>query len=137
MRRCTFARFLATRGAAAIEFAIVLPVLLFFMFGLIDFGRAIWIQTTLNYAAQATARCRAVDTDPVLGNCRDNTTAAAYGASQAYGLSGVTVTVSLVTSCNNQNVAATQAIVTAHFAYFTPILSRFSGTLSATACYPS
>lgn len=124
------------RGTAAIEFAIVLPVLFLFAFGLIDLGRMVWTRSTLDYAAQATARCTAVQLSTVDTNAicysndgKDFTRPEAYGQSQAYGLSGVTVVVS-TPSCG------AQATVTANFTYFLPLLSRLSGPISAAACYP-
>jgi Flp pilus assembly protein TadG len=122
-------QFLGRRGASAIEFAITLPVLLLIVWGMIDFGRAIRLQATLNYAAQAAARCRAVNNDPAVGLCRSDSLAQTYGAAQAYGLSDVSVSISLQT-CGEQAVAS------ANFKYFMPLLSTFSGTYSATACYP-
>jgi Flp pilus assembly protein TadG len=60
MRR--FARHLATadRGAAAVEFAIVLTLLLTIVFGIIDFGRAYNAQMTLTQAAREGARLDAL-----------------------------------------------------------------------------
>ncbi|MDP9884815.1 Flp pilus assembly protein TadG [Sinomonas atrocyanea] len=44
------------RGAAAVEFALVLPALLLLVLGIIDFGRIFSAQQTLTYAARAGAR---------------------------------------------------------------------------------
>ena len=46
-----------TRGAAAIEFAIVIVPLLLFMFGIIEFSRAFWAKEALQQTAVDTARC--------------------------------------------------------------------------------
>lgn len=92
MRLRVFRRFADRRGEAAIEFAFVLPLLLLITFGLIDFGRALQVQTTLNYAVQAAARCYAVHygaasgTTSDCGTGGDATAAAAYAATIATGL---------------------------------------------------
>ena len=44
------------RGAAAVEFALVLPVVLLLVCGIVDFGRALNIQITLSGAAREGAR---------------------------------------------------------------------------------
>ncbi len=44
------------RGSVAVEFALLLPVLLLLIFGIIDFGRAINAQITLTQAAREGAR---------------------------------------------------------------------------------
>jgi len=43
-------------GAAAIEFALVLPVFILFMLGLAEFGRLFWVQVSLRLAVEQTAR---------------------------------------------------------------------------------
>ena len=44
------------RGSAAVEFAIVLPILMTFLFGIMEFGRIMMVSHTLNNAARAGAR---------------------------------------------------------------------------------
>lgn len=48
------------RGAAAVEFALLLPLLLLIVFGIIDFGRALNTQITLTQAAREGARLAAL-----------------------------------------------------------------------------
>lgn len=43
-------------GQAIVEFALVLPVLLLLIFGIIDLGRAVWQENTLAYAAREGTR---------------------------------------------------------------------------------
>src|SRR5690242_5544437 len=51
-------------GASAAEFAMVLPLLLIFLFGIIDAGRWIWTYNRAEKAAQMGVRMAAV-TDPI------------------------------------------------------------------------
>lgn len=48
------------RGVAAVEFALLLPLLLLIIFGLVDFGRALNAQITLTQAAREGARVAAL-----------------------------------------------------------------------------
>ncbi|ADX73892.1 TadE-like protein [Pseudarthrobacter phenanthrenivorans Sphe3] len=52
------------RGAAAVEFAILLPVLLLLVLGTIEFGRAYNAQITLTNAARDGVRVMAINNDP-------------------------------------------------------------------------
>ena len=75
------------RGAAVVEFALLLPLLLLLLFGIIDFGRALNAQITITQAAREGARLVALNQPNVVSRTQ----------AAAVGLSGVTVTV--VTSC--------------------------------------
>lgn len=55
------------KGAAAVETALVLPVLLLFIFAIFEYGRALFTLNTLGNAARAGART-AVVTAVVAGN---------------------------------------------------------------------
>lgn len=48
------------RGAAAVEFALLLPILLALVFGIVEFGRAYHIQSTLSGAAREGVRVMAL-----------------------------------------------------------------------------
>lgn len=51
------------RGAAAVEFALVLPVLVAIVMGIMDFGSAFNAQQTLTYAARTGARVMVLQND--------------------------------------------------------------------------
>jgi Flp pilus assembly protein TadG len=51
----------STGGAAILEFAILAPLLIGMLVGLIEFGRAYWVRQTLTEVAFQTARCMALD----------------------------------------------------------------------------
>jgi Flp pilus assembly protein TadG len=48
------------RGAAVVEFALVVPVLLLLVFAIIDFGRALWTMNVLTSGVREGARAAAV-----------------------------------------------------------------------------
>jgi hypothetical protein len=52
------------RGAATVEFALVTPLLLLMLFGIIDFGRMLNAQITLTEAAREGSRAVALGLDP-------------------------------------------------------------------------
>jgi Flp pilus assembly protein TadG len=56
-------RWTSERGAAAVEFALVLPLLLLLVFGIVEFGRAFQVQATLSAAAREGVRVMAVQDD--------------------------------------------------------------------------
>lgn len=67
------------RGATAVEFALLLPLLLLIVFGTIDFGRALNAQITLTQAAREGARLAALGQPPSV--VADRTVTAATGLS--------------------------------------------------------
>lgn len=65
------------RAAAMVEFAIVLPVLLLIVFGIIDFGRALYTMNNLTSAVREGARLASTQISP------DPTTAGSMSAVQS------------------------------------------------------
>lgn len=106
------------RGAAAVEFALVLPLLLLIVFGIVDFGRAYNARITLSHAAREAVRVWA------LGGTADETTAAAQAA--ATGLSGVTAT---TTACTFGS--PTTVTVTATFTFSAPLITDLAPALTS------
>ena len=54
-------RMRSERGAAAVEFALVVPILISLVFGIAEFGRAFYIQSTITGAAREGARAMALN----------------------------------------------------------------------------
>src|ERR1700745_2382464 len=99
------------RGSVAVEFALLLPLLLLIVFGLVDFGRALNAQITLTRAPGEGARRAALNQPNVVSR----TQAAAIGLSP--------VSVSVTSSCPpgaGQGVNAT-VVTTYSFSFVTPV----------------
>jgi Flp pilus assembly protein TadG len=131
MRRRPARRAPRDRGAAAVEFALLLPLLALLVFGIVDFGRGLNAQITLTQAAREGARMAA------LGEPNANVVSGTQGA--ATGLSPVSVT---VTSCPADAGAGVNAIVQVSytFTFLTPVGSiakifggGFGSTMTLTA----
>jgi Flp pilus assembly protein TadG len=57
------ARLLGDRGAAAVEFALVLPLLILLFLGIVEFSQALQVQARLSAAAREGARVVALTSD--------------------------------------------------------------------------
>jgi Flp pilus assembly protein TadG len=110
MRRTARARRPGDSGAAAVEFALLLPVLLLVTFGIIDFGRALNAQVTITQAAREGARLAALSQPDVVSRTQ----------AAATGLSAVTVAVTACPAGAGQASSATVK-VSYLFSFITPI----------------
>jgi hypothetical protein len=99
-----------------------------FLFGLTEFGRAIWTKATLDYAVESAARCFAVNTT----NCGTVAATQTYAATRALGLglTGTAFTVTTTTLCKQVSASLTFNFAASGLFKF-PII-----TLNSTACYP-
>ena len=52
------------RGASAVEFALIVPVLVLLVLGIVEFGRGFQVQGTLSAAAREGVRLMALQNDP-------------------------------------------------------------------------
>jgi Flp pilus assembly protein TadG len=129
MRRRPARRAPRDRGAAAVEFALLLPLLTLLVFGIVDFGRALNAQITLTQAAREGARMAALGEPNVVSGTQ----------AAATGLSPVSVT---VTSCPVGAGAGVNAVVQVSykFSFITPVAaiasifgSSFGSTVTLTA----
>ncbi|MFN3075909.1 MAG: TadE/TadG family type IV pilus assembly protein [Alphaproteobacteria bacterium] len=71
----------------AVEFSLLLPVIIMLSFGVIEFGRMLWIQSTLQYAVDQTARFAIVNPTATAVDLK------AYAATQISGFDPATVTI--------------------------------------------
>jgi len=101
------------RGATAVEFALVLPLLLLLVCGIIDFGRALNAQITLTQAAREGARLEALG----YSNAAIQTRTAAAAPS----LGGVNVTIAQTCTPGAGPTADAQVNVSYSFSFITPI----------------
>jgi Flp pilus assembly protein TadG len=99
-------------GAAAVEMALVLPLLLLIVFGAIDFGRMFFAQISLSAAAREGVRASA------LGN---PSAVPARVAAAAPGLRGVTGAVTVACPANPGSNASTTVVASYRFEFVTPI----------------
>ena len=79
---------LRRRGAAAAEFAVVMPVFLIVVFGILEFGRMVMVQQVLTSTSREGARLACID-----GSTVSDVETAVDQFVTAASLSGVTVTV--------------------------------------------
>lgn len=104
------------RGAAAVEFALVVPLLLTLVFGIVEFGRIYNIQTSITAAAREGARVMALQNDSTAA------TAAAQTSAQPYVITGSEVSVG---TCPDPNT--TNAIVKVTVTYPVNLLTGWFG----------
>jgi len=115
-------------GTAAIEYALVLPLLLALIFGIIDTGRVIWTKTMLARAVEAAARCGAVNTN----KCLTDTQIKANAVAEAWGLSINTTAFTVTRPACGVRVEATYP-----FTFTIPLVSSLGKiSFNQTACYP-
>lgn len=121
------------RASMAIEFAIVLPLLLTFSLGLIDTGRVLWTYTTLSRAVAAAARCAAIDTT----DCGTVAAVQSYAAVQAWGLGLPSSDFAVATASCGQQVTGTLTFQYFSLWFYTVMpYANNQLKLTAVACYP-
>jgi Flp pilus assembly protein TadG len=125
------------RGSAAVEFALVAPTFLMFLFLILDGGRMVFTRQALNEVATATARCAAIKAT----GCTTKANAEGWAVSRGSARDNVrvaTATVEIGTSCNNvANMA--RATVTTNWKKGSMTLlpqSIAPATLTSSACFP-
>jgi len=115
-------------GATAVEFALVAPVMIVMIFGILEFGRAAWTLNALNFAVESAARCAAIDQN----NCATAVQIQNHAAGFAAGLAIPPSTFTVSTQTCGKQVVATFAFISV-----APIVASLPITLSARACYPT
>jgi Flp pilus assembly protein TadG len=149
----------ADGGTTAIEFALVAPIFLMFLFGVVEFGRLLWTQQALQQAAIAGVRCMAIAQGSAQSSsCATGGTCSPCAPSGSYSESSTQTYIQTVASgwglsiplsqiFPTQNAPATacgtaglsEVEITSTFVTPVPQLVRLAAggtTVTAIACYP-
>jgi Flp pilus assembly protein TadG len=114
-------------GSTAVEFALVLPVLILLIFGALGLMTAMSMNTALHFAVEDAARCAAVKTTV----CADQTTTSSYASGKYKGPSMTGLTFTLTSpACGKQVVGAGTFVLSTG-------LATFNVPMSVQACYPT
>lgn len=115
------------RGAALLEFAVLLPLFVLIVVGIMQLGHVLWIRTALQHAVEMAARCASVNT----ASCGTAAQVEAYAVTQAYG-----VIVPVDTFAASAAPCGNLVVATYDFAFQTTLFPSPSISLSARSCYP-
>jgi hypothetical protein len=123
----------ARRGQALVEFALILPILLVLLLGIVDFGRAVAAYNSVSNAARSAVRVAIVDQNP------DDVEAAAE--QEAVGLNPLTVEFDPNVNDDDpclETVCLASVEVSYQYVPATPIFSNLVGqiTVSSSAELP-
>jgi Flp pilus assembly protein TadG len=111
-------------GTTAVEFAIVSPIFIALVIGIMSLCLCLFLVGSLHFAVEEGARCASVRTTV----CKDATTSVAYAQSHYYGPGSPTFTYA-TSACGNS--------VSASINYVAQLgLTQFTIPISATACFP-
>jgi Flp pilus assembly protein TadG len=116
-RHRTARRLLGERGAAAVEFALVVPVLLVLLLGIFECSKAFSGQATLSAAAREAARTMALVNDATQAR------AAAQAAAGSLGVSASAITITPIT-CASDGTSTVTVTVTHHQTFVSGLLGR-------------
>lgn len=125
------------RGASAVEFALVAPAFLAMIGLVIEGGRMLWTQQTLDEVAFSTARCATIDADTCDTSAKQKQYAIDRAASYALAVTTSDVTITKSTTCNSQSGMNRVEVRHRFDTPFGPLLSAQSGTLVGVGCFPA
>lgn len=133
------------RGQALVEFALVFPLLLLMVFGIIDAGRLIYTYNTVANAARNGARVAIVNQSTSGTDTCDTTVATAYpvgcaiSSGTGLGLTAADVSVAYhdptdTTACTGFSIGCIAVVdVTGRFQPLTPVIGQLIGVVSLTS----
>jgi len=116
------------RGQALVEFALVLPILLILMLGILDFGRAVAAYNSVSNAARSAVRVAIVDQNPYVVQ--------AAAEEEAVGLEPLDVIFDANVNDDDpcvETVCRTSVAVRYEYVPATPIFSNLVGTISVSS----
>jgi Flp pilus assembly protein TadG len=127
-------------GVTAVEFAMLLPLFMTLLFGIIEFAQVVFFQAALQHAVTAAARCasefaqsNALGSNNTPPDCSSSGNIQLVAQQGAFGLNIPEGDFTPVLASNGYNC------VNASFTFNlgVPFLPRFSLPLTASSCYPA
>jgi Flp pilus assembly protein TadG len=114
------------RGTTAVEFAIVGPLFIGLVIGILYVGLSLLLVNSLHFAVEDAARCASVRTTV----CKDGPTTVAYAQSRYFGPGTPTFNAPAPAACGNN-------YMTASINYVADLgLTQFTMPIAASACFP-
>ena len=114
------------RGTTAVEFAIVGPIFIALVVGILYLGLCLLLVSSLHFAVEDAARCASVRTTV----CKDGATTQSFAKSRYFGPGSPTFAGPIAAACGNN-------LVSGSITYVAQLgLTKFSIPISASACFP-
>jgi Flp pilus assembly protein TadG len=107
------------RGQSLVEFALIVPVLIFLLLGIIDFGRVFHAYLTIDHAGREAARTASIG--------KDVATITSKAVSQGSSIGLTTGQVSVTTGSSGTDATIT---ITYPITFLTPIIGSVVGPLT-------
>lgn len=116
------------RGVSAVEFAVLLPLFVTLILGMMQISQVLWTQMALQHAVEMAARCASINATA----CGTPALVQTYAATQTYGMTFPPATFSASAApCGNQVLASFE------YGLDIPLLPLPAVTLTARSCYPA
>jgi len=125
------------RGVTAVEFALVAPVFMMFMFLIIDGARAVWTYQTLQEVATNSARCAALGLTGCKTQGEVQTYASARAAASGVKLATTAITLTTGATCQLMTGMTKVVISTSYQGATTKLLPTTVSTLDTESCFPT
>lgn len=125
------------RGVTAVEFALVAPVFMMFMFLIIDGARAVWTYQALQEVATNSARCAALGVTGCKTSGDVQSYAVARAAANGVKLTAGAVTLTNAATCSSVAGMTKVAISSAYQGASTKLLPSSVTTLNTESCFPT
>ncbi|MFS0775391.1 TadE family protein [Neobacillus sp. 3P2-tot-E-2] len=109
------------RGQSLVEFALIVPVLIFLLIGIIDFGRVLHAYLTIDHAGREAARTASIG--------KDEATIKSKAVSQGSSIGLTTGQVIVTTGSSGTEATIT---ITYPITFLTPIIGSVVGPLTLT-----
>jgi Flp pilus assembly protein TadG len=126
----------SSRAATAVEFALVAPVFLTFIFLLIEGGRMEWTQQALQEVTFNSARCMALGTTSCSSTSAIQSYATSLASSRGISLANATITVASNQTCHSVS-GMNRVFISLPYQVASGRLPAGPTSLQASACFPS